>query len=203
MYKYLLHKIILPFFFASLLIALVLSAIFIDIFIFHNPINEISLTESLQELFLLIISLTFFSLARQYKNYRAGLFLISAFFGSLFLRELDFLFDPLPYISWFTFVLPLVLIALFYALRNQENCLNGLQHFTKDSSFPLMFCGLLTVLVFSRIIGMNIIWQNVLQQDYARVVKNVIEEGSELFGYTLTLLATFKYKYKLTGKLFF
>ncbi|CDL60957.1 FIG00731417: hypothetical protein [Klebsiella pneumoniae IS39] len=54
----------------------------------------------------------------------------------------------------------------------------------------MMISGLLAILVFSRLFGMHGLWYAVLEENYARVVKNTVEEGSESFGYMLCLTAT-------------
>lgn len=48
-------------------------------------------------------------------------------------------------------------------------------------------------LVFSRLFGMHGLWYAILDQSYVRVVKNVVEEGSESFGYMLCLIASVGY----------
>ncbi|EOW9564629.1 transporter, partial [Enterobacter hormaechei] len=53
--------------------------------------------------------------------------------------------------------------------------------------------GLLAVLVFSRLFGMQVLWHDILEHGYMRVVKNVVEEGSESFGYMLCLAASLGY----------
>ncbi|CAK6466123.1 hypothetical protein KLEPA_00100 (plasmid) [Klebsiella pneumoniae] len=57
----------------------------------------------------------------------------------------------------------------------------------------MMLSGLLAVLVFSRLFGMHGLWYSILEEGYARVVKNAVEEGSEFFGYMLFLTASIGY----------
>ena len=57
----------------------------------------------------------------------------------------------------------------------------------------LLISGLLAILVFSRLFGMQALWLAILDDGYVRVVKNVVEEGSESFGYMLCLTASIGY----------
>lgn len=57
----------------------------------------------------------------------------------------------------------------------------------------MLATGLLIVLVFSRLFGMNALWENLMLDGYNRVVKNMAEEGCELLGYSLCTLASVRY----------
>lgn len=52
-----------------------------------------------------------------------------------------------------------------------------------------MCAGLITVLIFSRCIGINELWQYLLGTNFPRMAKNMVEEGTELFGYMLCFLS--------------
>ncbi len=59
--------------------------------------------------------------------------------------------------------------------------------------YGILLSGLLAVLVFSRLFGMQVLWHAILEHGYMRVVKNAVEEGSESFGYMLCLAASLGY----------
>lgn len=63
----------------------------------------------------------------------------------------------------------------------------------KHPSDGMLSAGLLTVLLFARLMGMGTLWHTLLADEFIRTVKNAVEEGTELFGYTLCLLATLSY----------
>ncbi|HFT1457170.1 TPA: transporter, partial [Klebsiella pneumoniae] len=71
--------------------------------------------------------------------------------------------------------------------------LSQLAEYTRTPYYGMMISGLLAILVFSRLFGMHGLWYAVLEENYARVVKNTVEEGSESFGYMLCLTATLGY----------
>lgn len=71
--------------------------------------------------------------------------------------------------------------------------LRGLADFVTHPGYGMMCAGLLCILVFSRLFGMSVLWQTLMLDGYNRVVKNMVEEGCELLGYGLCLLATLSY----------
>ena len=180
-------------------VAIILQAPFIDILILKNTITEISVTELLQVSILTVIAGIFIYLSRHHpiRETKYGMILIAGFFACAVIRELDFITDQLS-VSWFHFVLAIVFYMLFLAWRHR-NMLYGVAHFCKSESYYIMVCGLLTVFVFSRLMGMSMLWQNLLNESYLRVVKNAVEEGAELFGYTLCLLSALRYAVSLSG----
>lgn len=184
---------IAEFFIFAIIVAVIFMAPFADILILKNGIAEISLTELLQELNLLIIAAIYFYLAAKHPEIRFGAILIAGFFTTLFIRELDFITDQFEMLSWFHFVLAVAGSCIYLALKNRKNAVYGLAHFSKSESYYIMVCGLVTVLVFSRLFGMQIIWQALMDEGYIRVVKNAAEEVTELFGYTLCTISAVRY----------
>ncbi|QLO78096.1 hypothetical protein HV306_13805 [Klebsiella grimontii] len=69
----------------------------------------------------------------------------------------------------------------------------SLAQYTRTPWYGLLISGLLAILVFSRLFGMQALWLAILDGGYVRVVKNVVEEGSESFGYMLCLTASIGY----------
>jgi len=57
----------------------------------------------------------------------------------------------------------------------------------------VMSLGLALLLAYSRLLGMGHLWRGVLGDGYERIVKNAIEEGAELLGYTVILVASLGY----------
>ncbi|HCT3489089.1 TPA: transporter [Klebsiella variicola] len=160
--------------------ALAVLCLWVDIRVFGNDIPEVSLTEVVQESVLAVIVLVHFLLARKYTHLRYSNILIGGFFLAMLIRELDGLFDLLSHGSWVWF-------ALLTTVGSQ------LAEYTRTPYYGMMISGLLAILVFSRLFGMHGLWYAVLDENYARVVKNTVEEGSESFGYMLCLTATLGY----------
>ena len=183
----------LEFFILAFIIMLMVAMIFIDVLILHNNVGEVSLTEFLQESFLVTIVSIFGYLAFKYERIRYGMVLIAGLFSCMLIRELDFIFDQIPVLSWFHVAITVTIICFYKGIKHKESALFGLVDFCRSKSFYMMMCGLLTVLVFSRLLGMGILWRNILSGEYQRVMKNVFEEGCESYGYILCIISAVKY----------
>ncbi|TCL70902.1 hypothetical protein EDC14_100847 [Hydrogenispora ethanolica] len=184
-------KRITEFVMISVFLIILFAGFFIDIILLKNSVTEISATEFSQEAILCIIAGLFLYLSFRYPQIKYGMIIIAGFFTCLLIRELDFLTDNTPF-SWFYLVLAIILVCLFLAIKHKENALYGLNHFCKNEAYYIMMCGLMLMVVTSRIIGMKIIWQHLVGPSY-RVVKNAVEEGNELLGCLFCLVATLKY----------
>lgn len=119
--------------------------------------------------------------------------LVGGFFLAMLIRELDALFDLITHGSWVWFALATTIAALIAPLRHARQTLSQLAQYTRTPYYGMMISGLLAILVFSRLFGMHGLWYAVLDENYARVVKNTVEEGSESFGYMLCLTASIGY----------
>ncbi|HDT5609071.1 TPA: transporter [Klebsiella pneumoniae subsp. pneumoniae] len=184
---------LLFFFGAAVAAALAVLCLWVDIRVFGNDIPEVSLTEVVQESVLTVIVLVHLLLARKYAHLRYSNILIGGFFLAMLIRELDGLFDLLSHGSWVWFALLATAGSLLLPLRHLRQTLSQLAEYTRTPYYGMMISGLLAILVFSRLFGMHGLWYAVLEENYARVVKNTVEEGSESFGYMLCLTATLGY----------
>lgn len=192
MFNYLLKRLAL-FLCAAVLIAITTGFIFLDIFVFDNGISETSVTELGQETIVAMICLFFFVKAYQDSEQRGAFTLIMGFFLCILIRELDGVFDQIAHGSWVWFALTVTFISIAIAIREGKRTLKGLIHFITHPSHGMLVAGLLCILLFSRLFGMGILWSKLLGEDYNRTVKNMVEEGSELFGYTLCLISVIWY----------
>ncbi|WP_244967928.1 hypothetical protein ACNFJN_09725 [Xenorhabdus budapestensis] len=109
------------------------------------------------------------------------------------IRELDACFDKIFHGAWSWFAIPLAVVCIVYACTQRQKTLVGLVYFTRHQSYGMMVCGLLCVLVFSRLFGMGALWQGLMDEHFNRTVKNIVEEGCEMLGYVLCLIATLWY----------
>ncbi len=169
---------------------LVVGVIYLDVAIFKNNIGEISATEILQEIVLFAVSALFFWQVKRQPALRGGMMLIGGFFGCMFIRELDAAFDLIYHGSWVYFACLLALFCIVRAAFTPKTTLRGLSAFLAHPACHYTVCGLVLVLVFSRVFGMNAIWKVVMEGEYVRAVKNIVEEGTEFMGYVLCLGAT-------------
>ncbi|QCR36459.1 hypothetical protein [Nissabacter sp. SGAir0207] len=174
-------------------VALVSTLLFIDIIWLHNAVKEVSLTEIAQETLLGLSALIFFRLAQRHPQWRYGFVLLGGFLLTMLIRELDGVFDLIVHGCWVYFALLVTVLCLLGAARNMASTLSGLACFVRSRSYGIMLCALLCILLFSRLMGMHQIWENVLLDGYVRTAKNVVEEGTELFGYTLCFIASLQF----------
>ncbi|CAH7227552.1 membrane hypothetical protein [Vibrio chagasii] len=95
-------------------------ALRIDFVLLNGNVGEISVTEMLQQLLLIVSSGSFAYLARKRSEVKHAAALISAFFAVLFIREMDFWFDKIAHGAW---VVPAALVAgsaIFYAVKKRQ-----------------------------------------------------------------------------------
>ncbi|AYA40439.1 hypothetical protein HZS38_08435 [Xenorhabdus nematophila] len=178
----------------ALMIAGVTGLLFLDVNYFHNGVGEDSLTEIFQALSLLTIAVLLFYEAKNNVRLRPALILMAGFFSCLLIRELDAYFDDILFHgAWSWLAIPLALICIGYACVKNKQSLFGLVHLTRHQSYSMMVCGLLCVLVFSRLFGIGVLWQGLMDEHFNRTVKNMVEEGCEMLGYAQCLIATLWY----------
>ena len=176
---------------AALLAAIVVGCIFLDV-TYNQNIVESSFVEFGQEGLLLLTSAIFTLLAIQKRM--GGLWLVAGFFGCMFIRELDAYFDLIVHGAWKYFALALIAFVFYQAWRlGKENTIATLASFMKSRSYTFIFIGLLIVLAFSRLFGMGELWETIMADHFNRTVKNVVEEGTELWGYALIFWGALNY----------
>ncbi|MEZ8284198.1 hypothetical protein AB4277_14120 [Vibrio splendidus] len=175
-------------------------ALRIDFILLNGNVGEISVTEMLQQILLIIASGSFAYLAREKREVKHAALLISAFFGVMFIREMDFWFDKIAHGAW---IVPALLVAgsaVFYAIKNGKRTIDQLALILASPHMNLLVIGVMLLLVFSRLFGMGSFWHNVMGDDYVRVVKNIAEEGTELLAYCLIAFASLKTVIGITRK---
>ena len=162
-------------------------------------VPERKFVECAQEGFLLLSSLIFFYLA--YRKRASGLWLVGGLLACMLIRELDCTFDKVFHGAWFYVALLMAGLCIFKAWNEGiEASVKTLADFIRNKAYSKMSCGLLIVLVYSRIIGYKPLWQIVMKKHYLRNVKTIVEEGTELFGYSIIFLAALEYAYYLLKK---
>ena len=157
----------------------------VDLQLHARGIPEDSLTEFVQAGLLLASALAFARAALRRPAARGFHVLAAGFFATLLVRELDGFFDLVRHGFW---VWPAALAALaslaYAALHGDGTVAKPLADFLQSPSGQLVGLGLVVVLVFSRAFGSGTLWTPVLGPD-ATALKNVLQEGMELFGYAL------------------
>lgn len=173
----------------ALFLSLVTGFIYIDINLTDDDMLEWSWTEVSQEAMLGGIALGYFWFAWRAPALRSSLVLAGGFFTCMLIRELDFLFDYLNSDAWLQSALLVTALCLIYALIHLRRTLAGLAWQLTHPSSYLLAGGLLIILVYSRLFGMGEMWTHLHLESCNRAIKNMVEEGTELLGYSLCLLA--------------
>lgn len=183
-------NLLLRIIFFSLAVMVAVLCLHVDVNILKDGLSETSFTEVAQESILLIIVVIHLVRTRKDSAMRQCNVLIAGFFLAMLIRELDAVFDLIRHGSWVWFALLVSVASIVYAVRNPARIARQLIAYASTPSYGVMVSGLLAILIFSRLFGMSMLWHSILQEGYARIVKNMVEEGVELFGYILCLGAS-------------
>ncbi|MFP2833843.1 transporter [Citrobacter portucalensis] len=186
-------RTVLYFFLATVFASIVLFGLWLDVHVLHDKLGEISITEIVQEGILAVIVIIHFKLVKDTEYMQECNLLIGGFFMVMLIRELDALFDFIAHGSWVWFALSVSILAISHAAVRYRKTLLQLSSYPQTPYYGMMISGLLCVLVFSRLFGMHLLWDSVLGEQYVRMVKNMVEEGAESFGYTLCLTSSIGY----------
>lgn len=177
----------------ALLTALPVVLFHLDTLWLGNGVGEWSLVEVVAELFLASAILGFVRLARLSPDDRGFAVLAAAFLGCMLVRELDALLDLVFDGLWQVLVTVIAGSALAWAWRHRANAIASTRRFVLTRQASTLAAGMAVVLVFSRLFGMGDIWGQFIDLEAARVVKNAIEECTELLGYSLVLVGSAGY----------
>ena len=163
------------------------AAVFLDL-TYQGGIPEVSFTEILQALTLLwVLAWDARGAVASTITARSYLFVL---FLIMFIRGLDWYFDFVFQGFWFYVALG-ALAALALARKQFGNLplLGKLVTLRQGAISPVTLVGLSLVLVFSRIIGHPNMWiGSGFEVDQVHLVKTMIQEGLELYGYLLCLI---------------
>jgi len=159
----------------------------------NNLFSENSLTEITQIIFLsCIVVLLLIDGMKNSGRQTVSFFLMAAFLCAL-IREMDSSFDAVFDGAWQLSVCVVIAALVPWLYQRKDRFFTELSAFITSPAFGILFCGFLTVMVFSRFFGREVLWVEIMGDGFIRSVKNVVEEGVELFGYYLCLIACFEY----------
>ena len=176
---------------------LTVFCLWLDLNFFRDTVTEISVTEIVQELVLAAVMVIHFVLAKKYVPLRLCNILIGGLFLAMLIRELDAVFDTISHGCWVWFALTTSVIALIWPVAKWKTTVAQLEQYAQTPGYGMMLAGLMTILVFSRLLGMGELWNFILQDGCVRAAKNAVEEGCEMYGYMLCLTATLGYSFQL------
>lgn len=169
-------------------------AVLLDVVVFKHGMPEHGVTEISQELALCVSTLLIYVMAVKLPDQRGFLLLVAGLLFSMFLRELDYLFDWISHGFWkypvtLVFILSVSLAAIF-----RRTVIPAMAEATRSYPFAYILAGLAVVLFFSRVFGTGSLWNAILDVGTSTqapaLVKNSVQEGLELLGYVLILYGT-------------
>ena len=152
--------------------------------------NEHSLTEYMQDIMIFMSCMLFLYAAHLNEKLKVALILISALLAMMFVRESDSLLDSYVFDGAWQTIVGLILGVVIIFLWGQFSWVYAsLKLYSSEASFGTFLAGFITVLAFSRLMGRGVFWQAVMGDSYMRLVKNIVEEGIETFGYALIFIS--------------
>lgn len=156
--------------------------------------DETGPVEVLEIVFALSTALVFLVAARMDKKREPCAILVVGFLFCVAIRESDYFLDVLvARHAWkMLVVLTLVLLAVYIA-KNFKRVVESILDFVSQPSFGIFLSGLLVLIVFSRLFGYGDFWKELIEGEYYRVIKTIVEEGTEQMGYFLLLISSSEY----------
>jgi hypothetical protein len=180
--------ILLEFFALIGLMISVTGFIYLDTSILNNRLTELSFTEFAQSGFILISTVLFLIKTKKEPS-SAGLFiLISGLFAMMFVRESDYYLDAIYHGFWKVPVSIIFIVCLFFTYKNKTKIIQPLLKYQNTKAFTYTFIGFLITIVFSRLFGTGSLWIEIATSADSSYIKTVVQEGLELFGYSLVLM---------------
>ena len=152
--------------------------------------DEASLSEKMQLVFCAICCLSFLVTARMSQSLRPVAVILAALTGMMLIREADLFLDKNVFDgAWQALVALVLLVTAVYLKKQPEPIKPSIDAFSRLPSAGMLMSGFLVTFVFSRLFGRRSFLEAVMGDGYLRVVKNIAEEGTELIGYSLILIA--------------
>lgn len=159
----------------------------------HNVASEASLIELSQLILLAASVFTFRRIAHVHCAYNSAASLMSAFFLVLMIRELDATLDMVFHGFWKIPALTVTALALWPAAKNWRETAESLARIVTSKFAPVLMVALALLLVYSRLFGMGVLWEQAMGANYVRDVKSIAEESTELMAYAMIWLAALGY----------
>lgn len=171
------------------LVSLPVLMLALDIRGLGNAVTEMSVVELSQLAMIVATVLAFSTLAWRREDDRRFGVLAAGLFACMVIREMDAALDLLQDGLWQVLATAVAVGCLTYSLRDRRSTLRGLANFLGSTPGKLMLLALAILLVYSRLIGMGLLWRGLLEEQYLRIFKNAVEESAELLGYVLILVS--------------
>lgn len=187
-----LKNIIFDAFVMLVLMTLVFSAYYLDIFIFQHGMPENSMTEFFQSLCLIFVVSCFLTTMRKHDKSKGLWLILVTLFLLMLIREQDHYLDSVYHGFWKIPAAIVFFVGSVAIVCNKNTIIPPLLHHYQNHRFTYIFIGLFLLVIFSRVFGSGVIWRELMGSDYSIIYKSVIQEGLELLGYCLILFGSFK-----------
>jgi hypothetical protein len=184
----------------TLLAAFLLSVaiIYFDVLAMGGAMGENSPVQ-LSQAILVLGSAAFFALgARTNSDQRGYLLLVATLFLCMFVRENDGLLDGIVHGFWLVPVLMIAVAGGGAVIYNRATLRGPAHQHAQDGSFWILAVGFLQLVVFSRLFGSGLLWDQVPGQHDLEAAKTIVQESTELVSYSLIFLGSYlshKYRY--------
>ena len=158
--------------------------------------SEYSPIEMMQLVILTVCGLLFGWVAKHCPSQRP----LALPFGGLALmflfREMDYFLDHVIDNLWQVLIAVAAALVIAYSYRHRRRLNIALAKIWPSPGLALLFAGAAILFAFSLLVGHEPLWQAILGDAYARVVKLAVEEFIEIIGYFLWLVGTIEYVYQ-------
>ena len=159
--------------------------------------SEFSMVEIIQLMLLLTCGLLMGWVARSSHTQRPLAILFGGLALVFLIRELHYFFDQ--YIIdnlWQVLAGISGALLIAYSYRHMKRLNIALARIWPSPGLTLIFAGAVILFAYSTLVGNEPLWQAMLGDAYARIIKLAVEEFIELIGYLLWLIGTIEYVYQ-------
>ena len=159
--------------------------------------SEFSMVEIIQLMLLLTCGLLMGWVARSSHTQRPLAILFGGLALVFLIRELHYFFDQ--YIIdnlWQVLAGISGALLIAYSFRHLKRLNIALARIWPSPGLTLIFAGAVILFAYSTLVGHEPLWQAMLGDAYARIIKLAVEEFIELIGYLLWLIGTIEYVYQ-------
>lgn len=157
----------------------------VDITVLENQLSEVSITEFMQEIFIFIAALIFYRASSKHLESKGLFILMAGLFAMMFVREGDYYLDAIFHGFWKVPVAMILITTVYFAYQNRKTILEPMLTHMESKPFVYIFIGFMIIVIFSRVFGTGSLWREIMGDNYHHLYKTIIQEGLELFGYSL------------------
>ena len=159
--------------------------------------SEFSPVEMIQIFILVVCGLLMGWVANYSQAQRPLAFLFGGLALVFLIREIHFFFDRYVIDNlWQVLVGVVGALLIAYCYRHRRRMSIALARIWPSPGLTLIFAGAVILFAYSILVGHEPLWQAMLGEHYARIVKMAVEEFIELIGYMLWLIGTIEYVYQ-------